>query len=87
MGPEQSINRQLHDLVVPQLFVYGDRFTALQRRRSPVEQTLVNDLADVAAQALADLRSISRGQSVYEGSALVRIATRSGRHPNRRSSH
>ena len=76
-GPEQSINRQLHDLVVPQLFVLSTGLTALQRRTvAPSNETLVNDLADVAAQALADLRSISRGQSVYEGGALVRIATR-----------
>lgn len=76
-GPEQSINRQLHDLVVPQLFVLSTGLTALQRRAvAPPNEALVDDLAEVAAQALADLRSISRGQSVYEGGALIRIATR-----------
>ncbi len=76
-GPEQSVNRQLHDLVVPQLFVLSTGLAALQRREvAEPNQALVNDLAEVATQALADLRSISRGQAVHEGGALTRVATR-----------
>ncbi|MEM9466654.1 MAG: ATP-binding protein [Actinomycetota bacterium] len=76
-GPDQAINRQLHDLVVPQLFVLSTGLAALQRREvEPANQALVHDLAEVAAQALLDLRSISRGQAVHEGGALTRVATR-----------
>ena len=76
-GPDDSINRQLHDLVVPQLFVLSTGLTALQRREvAPENEALVHDLAEVAAHALADLRSISRGLAVHEGGALTRVATR-----------
>jgi signal transduction histidine kinase len=76
-GPDPSINRQLHDLVVPQLFVVSTGLAALQRREvAPANQTLVRDLAEVAAQALADLRAISRGRPVHDGGALSRVADR-----------
>ncbi len=76
-GPDQSINRQLHDLVVPQLFVLSTGLAALQRREvAPANEALVRDLAEVAAQALLDLRAISRGQAVHEGGALARVAAR-----------
>ena len=76
-GPGDSINRQLHDLVVPQLFVLSTGLAALERRAAePANAALVHDLAEVAAQALADLRSISRGQVVHEGGALHRVAAR-----------
>jgi len=76
-GPEPSINRQLHDLVVPQLFVVSTGLAALQRREvTPANQTLVRDLAEVAAQALGDLRAISRGRPVHGGGALDRVADR-----------
>lgn len=76
-GPEPSINRQLHDLVVPQLFVVSTGLAALQRREvTPANETLVRDLAEVAAQALADLRAISRGRPVHDGGALSRVADR-----------
>ena len=76
-GPGQSINRQLHDLVVPQLFVLSTGLAALRRREfGGPNEALVSDLAEVATQALADLRSISRGQPVHEGGDLTRVATR-----------
>lgn len=76
-GPDDSINRQLHDLVVPQLFVLSTGLAALQRREvAPENEALVRDLAEVSAHALADLRSISRGQAVHEGGSLSRVATR-----------
>ena len=73
----QSINRQLHDVVVPQLFLLSTGLTALQRRqRSDADDALVDDLVAVAASAVADLRSISRGHSVGEGGDLVGVAKR-----------
>ena len=76
-GPDPSVNRQLHDLVVPQLFVVSTGLAALQRREvAPANQTLVRDLAEVAAQALGDLRAISRGRPVHGGGALERVADR-----------
>lgn len=74
---DQSINRQLHDLVVPQLFVLSTGLAALQRR-APGEAAdeLMHDLSEVAASALADLRRISRGSAVHESGDLQRVAAR-----------
>ena len=50
-GPDDSINRQLHDLVVPQLFVLSTGLAALQRRAvAPANESLVEDLAEVAGK-------------------------------------
>ena len=74
---DQSINRQLHDLVVPQLFVLSTGLAALQRR-APGEAAdeLMQDLSEVAASALADLRRISRGSAMHESADLQRVAAR-----------
>lgn len=70
-----DVGRQLHDIVVPQLFVLTTGLAALQRRRDrAVDDRLVDDLADTAAQALADLRAISRGRSVATGGPLTHVA-------------
>lgn len=72
-----TINRQLHDLVVPQLFVLSTGLIALSRRDvGGHNDVLVNDLAEAAANALTDLRSISRGQAVHQGGDLHRVAAR-----------
>ena len=73
----QPINRQLHDLVVPQLFVVSTGLAALERRLPADENAeLIRDLVDVSSQALADLRSISRGEVVNDGGELMRVARR-----------
>ena len=73
----QPISRQLHDIVVPQLFVLTTGLAALQRRDSgSADDALVADLAETAAQTLADLRAISRGHIVREGGQLSRVASR-----------
>ena len=74
---DQSINRQLHDLVVPQLFVLSTGLTALQRRPAgDGADALMEDLSEVAASALADLRRISRGATVHDSCDLDRVASR-----------
>jgi signal transduction histidine kinase len=72
-----DVGRQLHDIVVPQLFVLTTGLTALQRHGDRADDgRLVNDLAETAAQALADLRAISRGQSLSLGGRLAHVAQR-----------
>ena len=75
-GPDDvSIGRQLHDIVVPQLFVLTTGLTALHRRTGGRSgDPLVADLVATATQALGDLRAISRGEaasSVDRVSAVV----------------
>jgi signal transduction histidine kinase len=76
-GPEQRISRQLHDLVVPQLFVVSTGLTALRRRVAgePSEE-LVADLLAAAEEALADLRAISRGQHANDTKDFGRLVLR-----------
>ncbi|MEM9200514.1 MAG: ATP-binding protein [Actinomycetota bacterium] len=76
-GPEQRTNRQLHDLVVPQLFVVSTGLAALRRRVSgePTEE-LVETLAHAAEKALGDLRAISRGRPVSHGGDFDRLVAR-----------
>lgn len=74
-APVHDIGRQLHDIVVPQLFVLTTGLAALQRRPDRDDQ-LVDDLVETAAQALADLRAISRGQSLALGGPLGHVADR-----------
>lgn len=64
VGPDDlSIGRQLHDIVVPQLFVLTTGLAVLERRsESPSDVSLVADLVETATQALRDLRAISRGE-------------------------
>jgi len=84
MGPAEHradnglpVSRQLHDIVVPQLFVIATGLAALKRRSdSPQTATLVDDLADTAQQTLSDLRSISRGTAIHEGGQLHRVGSR-----------
>jgi signal transduction histidine kinase len=72
-----DVGRQLHDIVVPQLFVLTTGLAALQRHRDRVDgDRLVDDLAETAAQALADLRAISRGRSLALGGPLAHVAQR-----------
>ncbi len=71
------ISRQLHDIVVPQLFVLSTGLAAMRRQGEAAgNQALVRDLSDTASRALADLRAISRGHSVREGGQLSRVASR-----------
>lgn len=71
------VSRQLHDIVVPQLFVLATGLAALKRRTSNAQtSTLVGDLADTAQQTLSDLRSISRGTAIHEGGQLARVGSR-----------
>jgi len=73
----QSIHRQLHDVVVPQMFLLSTGLTALQRRDlSAADETLVRDLAEVATNALSDLRRISRGDVLSAGGDMVRVGGR-----------
>lgn len=77
VGDGLPVSRQLHDIVVPQLFVLATGLAALKRRdSSPQTSTLVGDLADTAQQTLADLRSISRGTALHEGGQLPRVGSR-----------
>lgn len=70
-GPSDPIARQLHDIVVPQLFVLSSGLTALRRRaHDDVGGELLDELAETAARALADLRAISRGRQVRPATAL-----------------
>lgn len=56
------IGRQLHDIVIPQLFALATGLAALRRNGSHREDdAFLRDLEDTAARALCDLRSISRG--------------------------
>ena len=74
-APVHDIGRQLHDIVVPQLFVLTTGLAALQRHPDR-DDRLVDDLVETAAQALADLRAISRGQSLALGGPLSHVADR-----------
>ncbi len=72
-----DVGRQLHDIVVPQLFVLTTGLAALQRHRDGTDDgRLVDDLAETAVQALADLRAISRGRSLALGGPLALVAQR-----------
>ncbi len=75
------IGRQLHDIVVPQLFVLTTGLTALRRRQvngtgDTTADALVRDLVDTATQALSDLRAISRGQVTGAGGSLDLVGKR-----------
>jgi signal transduction histidine kinase len=75
------IGRQLHDIVVPQLFVLTTGLTALRRRQVKgtadiVADALVQDLVDTATQALSDLRAISRGRVTGAGGSLGLVGRR-----------
>ena len=71
------VSRQLHDIVVPQLFVLATGLAALKRHPDASRASqLVEDLADTADQTLADLRSISRGTAINEGGQLTRVGHR-----------
>jgi signal transduction histidine kinase len=76
-GAPNDIGRQLHDIVVPQLFVLTTGLAALQRHpdRSG-DDCLVDDLVETAAQALADLRAISRGRTLALGGPLHQVVER-----------
>lgn len=76
-GPR--VGRQLHDVVVPQLFVLTTGLTALQRNGvlSGNEQ-LVGDLLDTASSALRDLRRISRGEHSAAALDLESVGQRIG---------
>jgi signal transduction histidine kinase len=77
-GPDDaSIGRQLHDIVVPQLFVLTAGLTAL-RRRSEVGagDPLVDDLVETATQALSALRAISRGESADSADRVSAVVAR-----------
>lgn len=82
-SPEASIGRQLHDIVVPQLFALSTGLSALDRTEDPVAaKALIRDLTSTATQTLTDLRTISRGGRISSGGQLrhivprLRIATR-----------
>jgi len=78
VGPDDvSIGRQLHDIVVPQLFVLTTGLTALRRRsESRSGDPLVADLVDTATQALSDLRAISRGEAAKSADRVSSVVTR-----------
>ena len=72
-----SIGRQLHDIVVPQLFVLTTGLTALRRRSSSrTDDPLVADLVETATQALSDLRAISRGESAHSVDSVASVVSR-----------
>jgi signal transduction histidine kinase len=74
---EIPIGRQLHDIVVPQLFVLTTGLTALRRSGAvAADDTLVQDLVDTATQAMTDLRAISRGRVTREGGTLADVGAR-----------
>lgn len=77
-GPDDvSIGRQLHDIVVPQLFVLTTGLTALRRRTDArAGDPLVADLVETATQALSDLRAISRGESARSADRVRSIVAR-----------
>ena len=76
-GAADDVGRQLHDIVVPQLFVLTTGLAALQRHGTRADDgRLVDDLAETAAQALADLRAISRGRSLALGGPIAHVAQR-----------
>ncbi|MEZ5245782.1 MAG: ATP-binding protein [Acidimicrobiales bacterium] len=77
-GPDDvSIGRQLHDIVVPQLFVLTAGLTAL-RRRGEVRagDPLVDDLIETATQAVGALRAISRGESAGSADRVSAVVAR-----------
>lgn len=75
-GPDDiAIGRQLHDIVVPQLFVLTTGLTAL-RRRDGAGDPLVADLVDTATQALSDLRAISRGEAARSADRVSAVVAR-----------
>ena len=78
VGPDDvSIGRQLHDIVVPQLFVLTTGLTALGRRNeSCTADPLVADLVDTATQALSDLRAISRGEPASSADRVSAVVSR-----------
>jgi signal transduction histidine kinase len=74
---DASIGRQLHDIVVPQLFVLTTGLTALHRRsESRSGDPLVADLVETATQALRDLRAISRGESASSAHHVSTVVAR-----------
>lgn len=77
-GPDDvSIGRQLHDIVVPQLFVLTTGLTALRRRTDArAGDPLVADLVDTATQALSDLRAISRGEAARSADRVETVVAR-----------
>lgn len=77
-GPDdESIGRQLHDIVVPQLFVLTTGLTALGRRSEASSgDPLVADLVETATQALSDLRAISRGEAARSADRVGAVVAR-----------
>ena len=77
-GPDDiAIGRQLHDIVVPQLFVLTTGLTALHRRNGAgAVDPLVADLVDTATQALSDLRAISRGEAARSADCVSAVVAR-----------
>lgn len=77
-GPDEiAIGRQLHDIVVPQLFVLTTGLTALHRRDgADAGDPLVADLVETATQALSDLRAISRGEAARSVDRVAAVVAR-----------
>jgi len=62
--PSADVKRRLHDVIVPQVFLLATGLTAIDRHpgRDDTKQ-IVSELLLTANRVLADLRSISRGES------------------------
>lgn len=76
-GGAAPVGRQLHDVVVPQLFVITTGLTALQRSGVlDANAELVGDLLDTASSALQDLRRISRGERLSVALELDAVGER-----------
>ncbi len=72
-----SIGRQLHDIVVPQLFVLTTGLTALHRREGPrSSDPLVADLVETATKVVDDLRAISRGEAARSADRVSAVMKR-----------
>lgn len=70
---QASIGRQLHDVVVPQLFVVSTGLAALRRR---TDDPLVQELVDATNQALTDLRGISRSRQSQDDTNVLQLLIR-----------
>lgn len=76
---DRHIDRELHDIVVPQLFVLTTGLESLRRHPDdPGTARLVVDLALTAERALADLRAIARGDRLDWGGQLSDVVRRLG---------
>ncbi len=73
----ESVERELHDVVVPQLFVLTTGLELLRRESDPAAASkLVVDLALTAERALADLRAVSRGERLDWGGSVAEVIRR-----------